>query len=242
VTRPAIGRCESFTIPAGGVWTNINAPLDLSSGWAVSGSPDLERTFAVGFLVDADFGAANGSLYLDDFELIESGPMIDVATAPIETIVERLAHRQFDALWTARNKVSGLIPNSSDNVAIGALNTTTGLVWTLPGAVRRGWVTQSDADDYMGQLVTSLNTNRNQTTYLPTRFLDFVSAAPVTDHEECIHCSGTPQLQIARGHSAGAGPTDRRPAKPLQLRRVHDRRRCPAGVFSAYGPVRMLHL
>jgi hypothetical protein len=36
----------------------------------------------------------------------------------------------------------------------------------------------------MGQLVTSLNTNRNQTTYLPTRFLDLVTAAPVTDHEE----------------------------------------------------------
>ena len=36
----------------------------------------------------------------------------------------------------------------------------------------------------MGQLVTSLNTNRNQTTFLPTRFLDFVTAAPVTDGEE----------------------------------------------------------
>src|SRR5262249_24569142 len=40
------------------------------------------------------------------------------------------------------------------------------------------------ADAWMGQLVTSLNTNRNQTTYLPTRFLDLVTAAPVTDHEE----------------------------------------------------------
>ena len=88
------------------------------------------------------------------------------------------------ALWSARNKTSGLIPNSSDNVSIGALNTTTGVAWNLPSAVRRGWVTQSDADAWMGQLVTSLNTNRNQTTYLPTRFLDLVTAAPVTDHEE----------------------------------------------------------
>jgi hypothetical protein len=175
---------RSFTIPAGGTWTNISAPLDLSSGWTVTGSPDLQRTFAVGFLVNTDFGAANGSLYLDDFELVEKGPAIDVPTAPIDDIVERLAHRQFDALWTARNKTSGLIPNSSDNVAVGALNTTTGVVWTLPAAIRRGWVAQSEADAYMGQLVTTLNTNRNQTTYLPTRFLDLVSGAPVTDHEE----------------------------------------------------------
>jgi hypothetical protein len=99
-------------------------------------------------------------------------------------VVERLAKRQFLGLWAARNKTSGLIPNSSDNTSIGALNTTTGVVWDLPSAVKHGWVTQSDADAYMGQLATSLNTNRNQTTYLPTRFLDLVTAAPVTDHEE----------------------------------------------------------
>jgi hypothetical protein len=174
---------RSYTLPAGG-WTKIEAPLNLADGWSVTGSPDLKRTFAMGFLVDADFGPASGSLYLDNFSLRESGPSIDVATAPLETIVERLAHRQFHALWSARNKTTGLIPNSSDNVLIGALNTTTGVVWSLPAAVRRGWVTQSEADTYMGQLVTSLNTNRNQTTFLPTRFLDFVTAAPVTDGEE----------------------------------------------------------
>jgi hypothetical protein len=174
---------RSYTLPAGG-WTKIEAPLNLADGWSVTGSPDLKRTFAMGFLVDADFGPANGSLYLDNFSLRENGPNIDVATAPLETIVERLAHRQFHALWSARNKTTGLIPNSSDNVLIGALNTTTGVVWSLPAAVRRGWVTQSEADTYMGQLVTSLNTNRNQTTFLPTRFLDFVTAAPVTDGEE----------------------------------------------------------
>lgn len=173
-----------YTIPAGGTWTKVTAPLNLGSGWSVSGSPDLSRTFALSFLVNADAGATSGSLYLDDFRLQENGPSIDVATAPINDIVERLARRQFMGLWAARNKTSGLIPNSSDNVAIGALNTTTGVVWNLPSAIRHGWVTQADADAYMGQLVTSLNTNRNQTTYLPTRFLDLVTAAPVTDHEE----------------------------------------------------------
>ncbi len=175
---------RSYTIPAGGEWTKIEAPLSLANGWSVTGSPDLTRTYALGFLVDADFGAASGSLYLDDFTLVENGPSIDPATAPIGDVVERLARRQFMGLWQARNKTSGLIPNSSDNVSIAALNTTTGVAWTLPAAVRRGWVPQSDADAYMTQLVTSLNTNRNQTTYLPTRFLNLATSAPVTDREE----------------------------------------------------------
>jgi hypothetical protein len=175
---------RSYTIPAGSVWTKIEAPLNLGSGWNVTGSPDLSRTFALSFLVDEDMGSLNGSLYLDDFNLIENGPSIDPATAPIEQVVERIARRQFMGLWAARNKTSGLIPNSSDNVAIGALNTTTGVVWNLPAAIRRGWVTQSAADAFMGQLVTTLNSNRDQTTYLPTRFLDFATGAPVTDHEE----------------------------------------------------------
>jgi hypothetical protein len=175
---------RSFTIPAGATWTQFSAPLDLSSGWTVVGTPNLSRTFAVSFLVNANSGALNGQLYMDDVNLQEKGPSIDLATASVKTIAERLAYRQFMGLWSARNKTSGLIPNSSDNVSIGALNTTTGVAWNLPSAVRRGWVTQADADAWMGQLVTSLNTNRNQSTYLPTRFLDLVTAAPVTDHEE----------------------------------------------------------
>jgi hypothetical protein len=175
---------DSVTIPAGGTWEQFVAPLDLSSGWNVTGSPDLTRTFAVSFLVNADSGPLNGSLFFDDVTLVEKGPAINPATAPIGTIVERLAHRQFDALWSARNKTSGLIPNTSNDVTVGALNTTTGVVQTLPAAIRRGWVTQTDADAYMGQLVTSLNANRDQTTYLPTRFLDLVTAAPVDNHEE----------------------------------------------------------
>jgi hypothetical protein len=179
---------RSYTLPAGG-WTKIEAPLNLANGWNVTGAPDLKRTFALSFLVDTDFGAANGSLYLDDFTLRENGPSIDPATAPIDTIVERLAHRQFNALWAARNKTSGLVPNTSDDVTKGALNTTTGVVWTLPAAVRRGWVSQVEADSYMGQLVSTLNTNRNQTDYLPTRFLNLVTGAPDGDEESSIDAS-----------------------------------------------------
>ena len=197
---------RSYTIPAGGVWTRIEAPLNLASGWNVTGSPDLTRTYALGFLVDEDMGPLTGSLYLDDFNLIENGPSIDPATAPIQTVVERLARRQFMGLWAARNKTSGLIPNSSDNVAIGALNTTTGVVWNLPAAIRRGWVTQTDADAYMGQLVTTLDSNRNQTTYLPTRFLDLLTGNPVTDHEESSIDAGFIALALHNYKSQPATP------------------------------------
>lgn len=173
---------RSYTLPAGG-WTQIDAPLDFNDGWTVQGTPDFSRTFAMSFLVDADFGAASGSLYLDDFTLRERGPSIDPATAPIDVVVERLAKRQFNALWAARNKTSGLIPNSPDNGPLAALNTTTGVVWSLPTAIRRGWVAQADADAFMGQLVTSLNANRDQTTYLPTRFLNIVNASPAATAE-----------------------------------------------------------
>ncbi len=174
---------RSYTIPAGG-WTKIEAPLDLAAGWTVAGAPDLSRTYALRFLVDADFGPAAGPLYLDDFSLIERGPSLDPATAPLEQIVERLARRQFTALWASRNKTSGLVPNTSDNVQLGALNTTAGVVWALPAAIRRGWVAEADAHSYMEQLVASLEANRNQSTYLPTRFLDLATAAPATNREE----------------------------------------------------------
>jgi hypothetical protein len=174
----------NINIPAGGTWTPITAPLNLSSGWTVTGTPDLTRTFAVSFLVNATSGPVTGSVYFDDVQLVENGPSLDAATAPLHDVVEKVARRQFMALWAARNKTSGLIPNSSDNVSIGALNTTTGVLWNLPVAIRHGWVTQAEADAYVGQLVTTVNNNRNQTTYLPTRFLDLLTGAPVTNREE----------------------------------------------------------
>ena len=82
---------RSYTIPAGGTWTPVSAPLDLSNGWTVTGTPDLTRTFAVSFLVNANSGAASGSLYLDDFDLTEKGGSLDPTTAPIHDVVERLA-------------------------------------------------------------------------------------------------------------------------------------------------------
>jgi hypothetical protein len=202
---------RSYTL-APNEWTRIEAPLDLSSGWTVDGSPELARTFALGFVVNADHGAATGSLYLDDFTLLEKGPSIDAATAPIDVVVERLAKRQFTGLWASRNRLTGIIPNTSDNASLGALNTTTGVVWSLPAAVRRGWVAQSDADAYMEQLVTSLNTNRNQTTHLPSRFLDLANAAPVTNREESTIDAAFLALALHRYKSQSATPEPLRAA------------------------------
>jgi hypothetical protein len=180
---------RSFTIPANSTWTQFTAPLDLGSGWNVIGTPDISRTYAVSFVAGANSGALNGSLYVDEVKLQEKGPSIDLATAPINTIAERVAYRQFMGTWAARNKSSGLIPNTSDDTSVGALNTTAGVVWNLPSAIRRGWVTQSAADGWMGQLATSLNSNRNQTTFLPTRMLDLATAAPSGHEESSIDAS-----------------------------------------------------
>ena len=74
----------------------------------MTGTPDLTRTFALSFLVDDKrWAVIRLACTLDDFNLIENGPSIDVATAPIHDVVERIAKRQFMGLWAARNKTSG---------------------------------------------------------------------------------------------------------------------------------------
>src|SRR5262249_39255491 len=142
----------TFAVPAGGGWTQLAAPLNLSApGWTVVGSPDLSRTYATSFIVTPQSGSVTGTVYLDDLTLRELGPPMDLQTAPIATIVERLAERQFSGLWTARNRATGLIYNSSDNANLAALNTTAGVLWMLPAAVRHGWVQQADANVFATQ-------------------------------------------------------------------------------------------
>jgi len=179
---------RTFSIPAGSGWTQVTSSLNLASpDWTVVGSPDLSRTYATSFIVAPQSGSATGSIYLDDFTLREAGGPIDLATAPIATIAERLAERQFSGLWTGRNRTTGLIYNRSDDVNVGAMNTTGGVLWMLPSAVRRGWVSQADADAFAGQVASSLNTNLNEGTnrFLPTRFINPATAGrPGGDNEE----------------------------------------------------------
>lgn len=181
---------RTFTVPAGPGWTKLSASLDLQSpGWTVVGTPDLARTYATSFVVSPQSGSVSGSIYLDDFSLREAQPALDPQTAPITSVVERLAERQFSGLWTARNRTTGLIYNSSDDANLAAMNTTGGVLWMLPAAVRQGWVTQADADVFAGQVVASLNTNLNQKIlnqlrYLPTRFINPSSALPPGESNE----------------------------------------------------------
>ena len=177
---------RTFTVPAGAGWTKLSASFDLQSpGWTVVGSPDLSRTYATSFVVSPQSGAASGSIYLDDFSLREAKPALDPQTAPIHDVVERLAERQFSGLWTARNRGTGLIYNTSDDANLAAMNTTGGVLWMLPAAVRQGWVTQADADAFAGQVVASLNTNLNASSHVPTRFINPSSAAlPGGSNEE----------------------------------------------------------
>ena len=177
---------RTFTVPAGPGWTKLSAPLDLQSpGWTVVGTPDLARTYATSFVVSPQAGSVSGSIYLDDFSLREARPELDPQTAPIASVVERLAERQFSGLWTARHRTTGLIYNSSDDANLAAMNTTGGVLWMLPAAVRQGWVAQADADAFAGQVVASLNTNLNSSDYVPTRFINPSSAAvPGGSNEE----------------------------------------------------------
>jgi hypothetical protein len=123
-------------------------------------------------------------------------------------------------------------------VAIGALNTTTGVVWNLPAAIRRGWVSQTDADAYMGQLVTSLNSNRNQTHYLPTRFLDLATAAPVTDREESSIDAAFIALALHNYKSQPATPTALRDAiSALESRFDYSAFAGPGAFKHAYFPL-----
>ena len=163
----------NFAVPAGAGWTKITAPLDLTApGWTVRGIPRSFTHLRQQFRSDAAIGQRCRARFISTISsCARRGPSIDLQTAPIATIADRLAERQFSGLWTARNRTTGLIYNSSDDANLAAMNTTGGVLWMLPAAVRRGWVDQADADAFVTQVVASLNTNRNLTAHVPTRFI-----------------------------------------------------------------------
>lgn len=177
----SIRASKTFNIPADSSWTKITTSFDLNAGWTVQGAPDLERAYIASFVIDPQPTPINGSYYFDDFSLVEPGGPIDTQAAPLETIVERLAERHFSGLWAARNRTTGLIYNLKDDVGSAALNTTGGTLWMLPAAVRRGWVSQSDADTFASQVATSLDINLNQSNYLPTRFVNPLTASGASE-------------------------------------------------------------
>jgi hypothetical protein len=172
-----------YLITAGGVWTKICAPL--STGWTLTGNPDLRQARLIGFVFEAAPGSPlTGAVYFDDVVLVEPGSAMDPETAPLRGLVEQIARRQFDGLWGSRSHIHGLIPLNSVYADVGALNSTAGLVKLLPVACQQGWITREEANAYLATLVATLNILMNQATYLPPRYLNWLTLAPNYIREE----------------------------------------------------------
>ncbi|NUQ66041.1 MAG: hypothetical protein HUU20_26570 [Pirellulales bacterium] len=166
-------------------WAHVQMPLDLQSPWAVIGEPDLSRARLLGLVIEADQGLpVEGTIYVDDFVLVEPGSPIDPQTAPVDALAERLAERSFRALWGARDRDTGLLPTLSTYADIVALNTTAALVWALPEAVLQSWVTPAEADAYVEEVVATLDSVMDRANYLPPRYMDRVSLEPAFPKEE----------------------------------------------------------
>ena len=88
-------RC-TYTLPAGGVWTKIEVPLNLASGWTVDGNPDLTRIYSLGF--SRRFGPRPARFISTTSPFKRTARASTSPRRRSTTIVERLAHRQFTRL------------------------------------------------------------------------------------------------------------------------------------------------
>ncbi len=89
--------------------------------------------------------------------LVEKGGDLDPRTDDFDQIVDRIAHRQFGGLWGSRDHDTGLVPKISVHANEMALNSTAGLIQILPTAVSQQWVSQTQADRYVSQVVETLH-------------------------------------------------------------------------------------
>ena len=91
------------------------------------------------------------------------------------------------ACGDSRNRLNGLMPLSSTDGSTGALNNTAAMVKLLPGAVARGWVAQSEADNYVQTVVGTLNSAMDGfSTYVPPRYMNMSTLAPTIAEESSI--------------------------------------------------------
>jgi hypothetical protein len=87
-----------FALPETGDWRTVEIPLRLGTpGWTIEGQPDLTQVVTLDFGFQPQGALADGRVYLEDKALTEPGGALDVQTAPIAQLVERLARRQWDA-------------------------------------------------------------------------------------------------------------------------------------------------
>ena len=187
----------SQVVPSGGPWVQIESPLDLA-GWAVTGSPDLTRARLLTFVIVGDQASAvSGNVYLDDVDLIEPGGPVDPTQTSPAALAQRLAKREFDALWAREGpKLRGPWQRAlAGHVVVGerdGAQRDRRAREALPNAVAQGWISGSAADAYVAEVVQTLGTMLTlsaqtynaQNTFLPARYVDRESLLPDNDIEE----------------------------------------------------------
>ena len=225
-----------FELPATPQTVPIDVPLTPTApGWAVQGDPDWSRIFTIDFLFEPERAVGAGKILLSDLDLVEPGGAVDVDASPLPTLVERLARRQWDALWAARHREHSLIPNNSYQVTDAGLNTTAAVLWMLPAATRRNWVEGAQAHQYVASLLRTLGRLLDRAKYVPPRNVDWVTLKPSLLPEESLVDAAF--LALALHHYKSL------PATPAPLRAAIDQTQnrfnfaafaCPVGWRMAY--------
>jgi hypothetical protein len=200
-----------FAVPAATEWTTVDVSLKLDgAGWKVEGQPDLTQVVTIDFGFTPAADLKSGCVCLDDLTLTEQGGPLDVASSPLEQLVERLAQRQWEGLWAARSRSSGLIPNNSYQSSDAGLNTTSALLWMLPAAVDHRWVSREQADDYVRLLAQTFQGLLDRSAHLPPRNVDWVSLQPSLLPEESSVDAAFLALALHQYQSCGATSADLR--------------------------------
>jgi hypothetical protein len=175
-----------FPLPDKPDWVHIAIPLDFAkSAWKRLGDPELSRVLAIDFVFGpASPARASGRIYLDEVDFVDRGGALDIDTAPLPAIVERLVRRQWQAMWAARCRAHGMMPNNSYQSTDAGTNTTAAMLWMLPAAINHQWLTQSESDAYVTLLTQTINRLLDQAKYLPPRNVDWVTLKPSLLPEE----------------------------------------------------------
>ncbi|MGA2256134.1 MAG: hypothetical protein ABSG53_15915, partial [Thermoguttaceae bacterium] len=174
-----------FALPASPDWVPVVIPLELTAAkWSQEGNPDLNRILAIDFIFGQAAGRLSGEVDLDDMVFVDRGGPLDIETSPIHNLVERLARRQWRAVWAARSRTHGMIPNNSYQATDAGTNTTAAMLWMLPAAIRHQWLTQAEADGYVSVLTQTVGRLLDRAKYLPPRNVDWVNLTPSLLPEE----------------------------------------------------------
>ena len=202
-----------YEIPERSAWQSVEVPLALANaGWKVDGGPDFGRVLSLDFLFQPSRTLAEGQICLSDVALVEPGGPLYVDSSPLPALVDRVAHRQWDGLWAARNRRHGLMPNNSYQSTDAALNTTAAVLWMLPAAVERRWVEPGEAEQFVQLLVRTLDRLRADCRYVPSRYVDWITLMPSGLSEESSVDAAFLALALYKYESLTSTPSQLREA------------------------------